>query len=122
MSGYPPSIGQVRPYERTSARGTIYLLGHLGAARVVVLPGDPTEDGTLTWRLLVQARPDAAEQSLRAAADTAERAAPARPARRRRRAPHPALRHPAGISVALPSLHDPIGDLWPADGGTEGAP
>jgi hypothetical protein len=31
-----------RLYERTSARGTRYLIGRLGYARLIAFPGEPT--------------------------------------------------------------------------------
>ncbi len=83
MTGsYAPSIELARLYEHTSARGTKYLLGRIGAARIVLLPGDPTEDGTATWRLLVQERAAEADHAT---------AAPALASRRR--PPYAAQRH-----------------------------
>jgi hypothetical protein len=47
-----------RLYERTSARGTRYLIGRLGYARLIAFPGEPTEAGTPTWDVfLVEASP-----------------------------------------------------------------
>jgi hypothetical protein len=56
VSAFPPSVELVTLYEHVSSRGTQYLLGRLGSARIVVLPGEPTEDGTRTWRVLLQER------------------------------------------------------------------
>lgn len=115
MTGYPPSIELARLYERTSARGTQYMLGRLGAARIVLLPGEPAEDGTATWRLLVQEGADAADGSrLPLAAPAADRP-PVAPARRQRR-PYPTPR-PDQAAGDGPPLDDPLGDLWPGDGG-----
>ena len=86
MTGpFAPSIELARLYEHTSARGTRYLVGRLGYARVVLLPGEATEDGTPTWRLLMQEAP---QQPRPKAPDTSDatagsRAASARPARQR---------------------------------------
>ena len=40
-------------WERTSAKGTVYLSGFLGKARLVAFRGDPLEDGTPTWKLFI---------------------------------------------------------------------
>jgi hypothetical protein len=56
MSGYPPSIELTRLYERTSERGTRYMVGAIGGVKMVLLPGNAAEDGTPTWRLLLQQR------------------------------------------------------------------
>jgi hypothetical protein len=45
------------PYETISQRGTRYFAGRLGLARITPLRGDPTKDGTPTWRLLLQEAP-----------------------------------------------------------------
>lgn len=55
---YPPSIPLMRLYERTSRKGTHYLTGRLGAAKVVVLKSsETTEDGTPIWNVLVSPTP-----------------------------------------------------------------
>lgn len=56
---FPPSIEFARLYEKTSWRGTRYFVGRLGLARITLLPGEATEDGTATWRLLLQEAPKA---------------------------------------------------------------
>jgi len=101
VSAFPPSIELTRLYERVSERGTRYLLGRLGAARIVLLPGDPTEDGTATWRLLLQERAQATGQ------DSPQPG-------RRQRAPRRRLRGARQEPVAdLPLLNDGVDDLWP---------
>jgi hypothetical protein len=54
---FPPSLELTRLYEKTSTRGTRYLVGRLGSVRVAILPGAPGEDGNPTWRMLLQAAP-----------------------------------------------------------------
>ncbi len=47
MSDYGPSILLATLYERTSAKGTRYFTGRLGAAKVAILPSkDKADDGT----------------------------------------------------------------------------
>ena len=53
-AAFPPSIELARLYEKTSARGTRYMVGRLGLARITLLPGDTADDGTPTWRVLLQ--------------------------------------------------------------------
>ena len=45
-AGFAPSVELPRLYERTSARGTRYMVGRLDLARITLLPGDAAEDGT----------------------------------------------------------------------------
>jgi len=56
-AAFPPSIELTRLYEKTSGRGTRYFVGRLGLARITLLPGEATEDGTATWRMLLQEAP-----------------------------------------------------------------
>lgn len=105
MSNYPRSIELARLFERTSARGTKYLLGQLGSARIVLLPGDPIDDRTPTWRLLVQERAEAAERAHPATSE-ADRFVPAQPARQRRRAAYAAHRRSDGVGAADPRPFD----------------
>ena len=42
--------------QRTSKRGTEWLSGLLGEARVIGFRGEPKPDGTLTWNLYVMPR------------------------------------------------------------------
>src|SRR6516165_5556733 len=44
-AAFPPSIELARLYEKTSARGTRYMVGRLDLARITLLPGDAAEDG-----------------------------------------------------------------------------
>jgi hypothetical protein len=102
-ASYPPSTPLATLYELVSGRGTRYLIGRLGLAKVVLLPGDPTEDETPTWRLLVQ----------EATASVTPR--PARPERARstdtpRRRPY--SRSTSGTDPG-PMPDDRIDDLWP---------
>ena len=53
-AGFAPSVELPRLYEKTSARGTRYMVGRLDLARITLLPGDAAEDGTPTWRALLQ--------------------------------------------------------------------
>jgi hypothetical protein len=58
MSDYPPSVPLCRLYERTSRKGTHYLTGRLGAAKIVVLKSsETTDDGTPIWNVLMQEAP-----------------------------------------------------------------
>lgn len=55
---YPPSIEVARLYKRTSARGTEYLTGRLGLAKLVILPtGEVTDDGAEIFKVLMQQAP-----------------------------------------------------------------
>jgi hypothetical protein len=95
---FSPSFEVTRLYEKTSQRGTRYFVGRLGGARVTLLPGDPAEDGTPVWRMLLQEA-----SKTQASTDRLASKAP----RRRSRRPEPVL-EPAG-----PPLHDdPLSDLW----------
>ncbi|MGH6678563.1 MAG: hypothetical protein ACREDL_06435 [Bradyrhizobium sp.] len=111
-ASYPPSVELALLYERTSARGTRYMTGLLGLGRVTLLPGEPAEDGTPTWRLLIAGRQPAGERGASAATD---------PPPARRRSHHPAHRHyqrqperSAADSTPMPA--DSVDDLWPEDG------
>jgi hypothetical protein len=57
-------------WERTSARGTAYLSGFLGRARIIGFRGEPTADGTLTWNVYLQPGRWQEEPRPRAAAAT----------------------------------------------------
>lgn len=55
---YPPSIEIAKLYKRRSARGTEYLVGRLGLAKLVVLPtGETTDDGAEVFKVLMQQAP-----------------------------------------------------------------
>jgi hypothetical protein len=100
---YPPSVELTTLWERTSARGTRCMWGYLGHARVTLLPGDPTENGTPTWRLLLQAAPtrqgEAAERPVIPLASTA------------RRRPYPARSgRPTGQGPVRPNSVAPLPD------------
>ncbi len=107
---FPPSIEIAKLYERTSAKGTRYMSGWLGLGRVNSLPGEPAEDGTPTWRLLIGARQTAGEKP--AGGRTAPSEPSARPyaARRAYRAPRPPGRAGSG------PLAGKVDDLWPEGG------
>jgi hypothetical protein len=97
---YPPSIELTHLYEKTSQRGTRYFVGRLGLARITLLPGDAVEDGTATWRVMLQDAP-------RAPASTDRPSTSPRPPpyARRRQAERP--------NNGAPMPDDPISDLWP---------
>ena len=59
MSGPDDKVLLTTLWERTSQKGTVYLSGYLGKARLVAFRGEPTEDGAPTWKLFVQAGKDA---------------------------------------------------------------
>lgn len=52
-SSYPLDRADPDFYKWESARGTRYITGRLGGAKLTLLPGEPTEDGAPTWRLLI---------------------------------------------------------------------
>jgi hypothetical protein len=107
MSTFPPSVEVCRLFERVSAKGTNYIAGRLGRARISLLPGAPAEDGTPTWRLLVSQAPEH------------DVSADNRPVMAARKRPAPApyqLERPRASSDQLPS--DPLDDLWRDDDGT----
>lgn len=115
VSAFPPSVELTTLYEHVSARGTKYMLGRLGSARIVVLPGEPTEDGTRTWRVLLQER----RESAAAPAIADGRPEPAPTPEHRQRAPRRRPRPHRELEMAAadrPLLDDSIADLWP-DGG-----
>jgi hypothetical protein len=87
-------------FERKSAKtGNIYLVGRLGAAKILLLPGDNTPDGQATWRVLLgEATPKSAVVK--------PQPRPSSQARSR-------VRRPAAPSAAGPPLpDDDISDLW----------
>lgn len=108
-AGYPPSVELATLWERESARGTRYLTGYLGRARVTLLPGEPTAEGTPTWRLLIAAAPPRQGEARPAGGDAAPAGLP--PARPRGAyAGRPADRPPVRPdSVPLPD--DPVDDI-----------
>jgi hypothetical protein len=76
MSAAPPGkVLLCTLWERTSARGTQYLSGFLGKARVVAFRGPPTPDGIETWNIFLQ--PGKEQEQ----AEAERKAAPSRPAR-----------------------------------------
>jgi hypothetical protein len=98
---FPPSIELARLYEKTSQRGTRYFVGRLGLARITLLPGEATEDGTATWRMLVQETPKSQASTDRSVNNAS-----------RPRSPGPRRRQAAGPVVGAPMPDDPITDLW----------
>jgi hypothetical protein len=105
--GFPPSIEFCRLYERESARGTKYLVGRLGRARISLLPGDPTEDGTPTWRLLIQQPPPKTEASERPRQGALDARSPVR--QPRSQAPSAAAN---GEGDTAPFFSDSVDDLY----------
>jgi hypothetical protein len=96
---FPPSIELARLYEKTSQRGTRYFVGRLGLARITLLPGEAAEDGTATWRLLLQEAPKASTD--RQAGNSSRSRSTAT---RRRQAAIPA--------AGAPMPNDSVTDLW----------
>jgi hypothetical protein len=98
VTAFPPKLPLCRLYEKTSARGTQYFQGRLGAAKVVLLKSqEVTERGEPIWELSVQ------EPAAQPAAKTV--------------APQPALfRAPTSRRrevLSGPDLPADVSDLWP---------
>jgi hypothetical protein len=94
-NSFPPSFEITKLYEKVSQRGVRYMVGRLGGARVTLLPGEPAEDGSPTWRmLLAEAKPKAEGRAI-----NAPRPAPTR-----------GKRKTDGPAAPLPD--DPLSDLW----------
>ena len=100
---FPTSIEVARLYEKTSQRGTRYFVGRLGLARITLLPGDAAEDGTATWRMLLQEAPKAPASTDR----PSDSSRPRSPDARRRQA--------AGPGAGAPLPDDSVADLWSED-------
>jgi hypothetical protein len=100
-AAFPPSIEVARLYEKTSQRGTRYFVGRLGLARITLLPGDAAEDGTATWRMLLQEAPKSQVSPDRQASNASR---PRSPGARRRRA--------VGAAAGAAMQDDPVIDLW----------
>jgi hypothetical protein len=104
---FPPSVHVATLYEKTSARGLKYFVGRWGLARLTLLPGETAEDGTPTWRVLLQeasAKPQTAE-----ATNT--------PTKRPRRTGHRSLYSApqrSGLVSSSVMADDQVDDLWPA--------
>jgi hypothetical protein len=79
--------------------------GYLGRAKVTLLPGDPTEDGTPTWRLLIQAAPPRQTEA-------GERSRSAPQPRRARRPASSSAATSAPSDSASPLPDDPVDDLY----------
>ena len=102
MNGaFPPSIELARLYEKTSQRGTRYFVGRFSLARITLLPGEPAEDGTPTWRMLLQEAPKSQASTDRQAGNASR---PRSPGARRRQAAIPA--------AGAPMPNDSVTDLW----------
>jgi hypothetical protein len=98
-AAFPPSVELTKLYEKVSQRGTRYFVGRLGLARITLLPGEAAEDGTATWRMLLQEAPKASTDRQ---ASNASRARS--PGTRRRQAVSPA--------AGAPMPDDSVADLW----------
>lgn len=60
-SKYAPSVPLCRLYERTSARGNVYLTGRLGGAKIAILKSsDTTDDGVPIWNVVLSEAPQKA--------------------------------------------------------------
>ena len=97
----PPSIELARLYEKTSQRGTRYFVGRLGLARITLLPGEAAEDGTATWRLLLQEAPKRQGQTNRPVSNSP-----------RARLTSTRRRQAAGPVASAPMPNDSVTDLW----------
>jgi hypothetical protein len=109
-AGYPPSVELATLWERQSARGTRYLAGYLGRARITLLPGEPTAEGTPTWRLLIAQAPPRQTETGEARPER-----PARPRNAYARSGRPAERQPVRPD-AVPMIDDDVSDLRPERG------
>jgi hypothetical protein len=114
-AAFAPSFELTKLYEKVSARGTKYFVGRLGGARVTLLPGDPTEDGTPVWRLLVQEAVKAQTPANSAASSSAPTSSsvPRSSARPRTAAAakfYASPKPPRGSGPAVPD--DRVDDLW----------
>jgi hypothetical protein len=101
-AAFPPSIELTRLYEKTSARGTRYFVGRLGLARITLLPGDAAEDGTATWRMLLQEAPKPRASADRPGSNSSR---PRSPGTRRRQVADPV--------AGAPMPDDSVAELWP---------
>jgi hypothetical protein len=97
----PPSIELARLYEKTSQRGTRYFVGRLGLAKLTLLPGEAAEDGTATWRLMLQEAPKRQGQTDRPVSSSPR----ARSTRTKRR-------QTDGPVASAPMPDDSVSDLW----------
>ena len=95
-------IELVTLYERTSKNGVIYLVGRLGSAKILLMPGDTTQEGQRTFRLLLaQAAPKSTV--------TKPQPSQSRPRSQARSV----TRRPAAPRASGPTLaNDPVDDLW----------
>jgi hypothetical protein len=101
---FPPPLELTTLFERISRQGTRYFAGRLGRARISLLQGEPSPDGTPTWRLLLQQAPETSS-SIAAAPPWKP---PSRPRSHRRNGAAP---HKSDAGPALPN--DDVSDLWP---------
>jgi hypothetical protein len=102
---FPPSIELARLYEKTSQRGTRYFVGRLGLAKITLLPGEATEDGTATWRMLLQEAPKSQASTDRQASNAS-----------RPRSPGTTRDKPPALFVGAPMPDDSVTDLWAGPG------
>jgi hypothetical protein len=105
-AAFSPSFELMRLFEKVSARGTRYMVGRLGGARVTLLPGELTEEGTPTWRLLLQEAPQKSPATTERSPSASLRARSSYPRRQR------PVAAPGSVS---PMPNDSVADLW-ADG------
>jgi hypothetical protein len=88
-------------FERTSKNGVVYLVGRLGLAKILLLPGDNTPDGQATWRVLLgEATPKSAvvKPQPRPSGAARSRVIPRKPA--------------APSAAGPPMANDDVSDLW----------
>ena len=95
------------------ARGTKYFMGRWGKARITLLLGEPAEDGTATWRMLLAQAPEyPVSSNAKSGEPTAGFKMPSASntyASRRPGLYGPPPRRPAGVP---PLPDDPVDDLW----------
>lgn len=67
---FPPSITAARLYERTSAKGNVYMTGRLGGLKVVIIKTREADDqGHPIWELKFSAAPASKPREQSAPAD-----------------------------------------------------
>ena len=71
MSDHAPSIRLTRLYEKTSAKGNVYLVGRIGGAKIAILKSrEAAEDGSPMWDVLLSEAPAKRDGKQKAAPNT----------------------------------------------------
>jgi hypothetical protein len=100
-------IELVTLFERTSKNGVIYLVGRWGPAKLLLMPGDDTQEGQPTWRLLIGQAAPKSTVTPKPQPPPSSQFRPSGAARAR------VIRKPAAPRAAGPPLpDDPVSDLW----------